>query len=171
MKKQTLTLTCLSVFSAIILCGCYTKDINEINRLREIEEPALKCPQLITYLNRRPFLTRNPARLAQEALVECKSAALPFLKAQMHKDGRHNDRARALMLEARVEILGRGTVKLLVDIAIDAQETPKQRATALDLLRKLNAHLAAPTAENLYLDETQPKTVRKAAERAWKALK
>ena len=170
MNKKITAICFLITLCAVLSGGCITRDVHEINRLRAIEEPDLKCSQLIGYLGRWPLAIGNPSRLAQEGLIESRSGALPYIKAALH-DKERDSRARTLLLEAWVEILERESVPLLLDVARDREETPGQRATALCLLKKLNARVALPTAESLYLDETQPRAVRRAAKRAYRALK
>jgi len=170
MNKQV-TAICFFITLCAVLSGCcITRDVHEINRLRAIEEPDLKCPQLIGYLGRWPLAIGNPSRLAQEGLIESRCGALPYIQAALHDKDR-DSRARALLLEAWAEILDRESVPFLLDVAKDEEETPKQRATALNLLKELNARTALPTAESLYLDESQPRAVRRAAKRAYRALK
>ncbi len=162
-----IALCCVVGVSGCIFAGPYERDINA---LRALEKPEKKCPGLIAYLGVGPKIGGNPSRLAQTGLAECHGKALPYLKAELGKDF-YNRRARARMLETWVNILDRESIKMLLEIAQDREETPYQRATAINLLVKLNARYTRPVMESLYKDEHHPKAVRRAAKRAYKAFR
>ncbi len=159
----------LAILCVAALGGCsiFAGGYNsEIGKLREIEEPALKCPRLIAFLEVGPRLIGYPALNAQEALIECGNDAIPFLKTEI-QDREYNDRARRLMLEAVVEIIDREAIYMLLKTARDRAETDSQRVEAIELLVRLNARHTRPAMRKIFIDDTQPRRVRRAAKRAY----
>ena len=69
-----------------------------------------------------------------------------------------------------MKIVDREAIKMLLEIARDSEETPYQRATAVNLLVELNARYTLPVMESLYKDNN-PRAVRRAAKRACKAFR
>ena len=149
-----------------IFAGPYNSDIEE---LRAIDKPESKCPRLIPYLEIGPRLIGYPALNARDALVECGPDALPALKAAI-QDRAYNDRARRLMLDAIVAIVDREAIYMLMQVARDKTETDDQRVEAIDLLVELNAREAMPMLHKLYVDDTQPRCIRRAARSAYRDL-
>ena len=162
----------LAILCVAALGGCcvFAGGYNgEIEKLREIKEPELKCPRLIPYLEIGPRLIGYPALNAQEALIECGNDALPSLKSALQYR-EYNDRARRLMLDAVVEIIDREAVFMLLEIARNRDETNSQRVEAIELLVRLNARQTRPAMHKIHIDDTQPRSVRRAAKRAYNAF-